>query len=61
MHKKTIRHNSACVIQIWLSFKRVITVRIAYISKIFPNASKIIQLFSKFRILVKLLKGLISD
>ena len=26
------RHNPACVIQKWLRFKRVITVRLAYIS-----------------------------
>ena len=33
------RHNSACVIQKWLKFKRVIIVRLAYISYIFPNRS----------------------
>ena len=38
------RHNSACVIQKWLWLKKVITVRLAYISYIFPNGSKIIQL-----------------
>ena len=36
------RHNSACVVQIWLRFKRVIIVRLAYISLIFPNGSKVI-------------------
>ena len=42
-------HNSACVIQKWLKLKRVITVRLACISEIFPNGSKIIQLlFSKY-------------
>ena len=51
------RHNSACFIQKWLRSKRVITVRLAYISKIFPNGSKIIQLlFSKSCILVNCLK-----
>ena len=30
--KKPFRHNSACVIQKRLRFKRVITVRLAYIS-----------------------------
>ena len=37
-----LRHNSACIIQMWLRFKKVITVRLAYISLIFPNVSKII-------------------
>ena len=52
------RCNSACVIEKWLRFKRVvITIRLAYISKIFPNGSIIIQLlFSKSSILVNLLK-----
>ena len=36
------RHNSACIIQKWLKFKRVINGRLAYISSIFPNGSKII-------------------
>ena len=36
------RYNSACVVQIWLRFKRVIIVRLAYISLIFPNGSKVI-------------------
>ena len=35
-------HNSVSVIQKWLRFKRAITVRLAYISEIFPNGSKII-------------------
>ena len=39
------RHNSACVIQKWLTLKRIITVTLSYISWIFPNGSKIIQLF----------------
>ena len=30
--KMSYRHNSTCVIQKWLRFKRVITVRLAYIS-----------------------------
>ena len=43
------RHNSAQVIQERLKFKRVvITFRLAYVSKLFPNGFKIIQLlFSK--------------
>ena len=40
----TFRHNSACVIQNWLRLKRIITVRLVYISEIFPNVSKITQL-----------------
>ena len=41
----SFRHNSACVIQKWLKFRRVIiTVRLAYILSIFPNGSKIIEL-----------------
>ena len=28
----SFKHNSACVIQKWLRFKRVITVKLAYIS-----------------------------
>ena len=36
------KHNSACIIQKWLRFKRVIIVRLAYILLIFPNGSKII-------------------
>ena len=51
-----LRHNSACVIQKWLRFKRVITVRLAYISKIFRNGSKLIELFFKSCILVNLFK-----
>ena len=31
------RYNSACIMQRWLRFKRVITIKLAYISKIFPN------------------------
>ena len=38
------RHYAVCVIQKWLRFKRVATVRLGYISYIFPNGSKIIQL-----------------
>ena len=38
-------YDSACAIQKWLRFKRVITVRLAYIAYLFPNESKIIQLF----------------
>ena len=36
------RHDSACAIQKWLRFKRVISVRFAYISEMFPSGSKII-------------------
>ena len=36
-------------------FKRLITVRLAYILQIVPQRSKIIQLFSKSSILVNLL------
>ena len=51
------RHNSPCVIQKWLRFRWVITVRLAYVLKLFPNDSKIIQLlFFKSCILVTLLK-----
>ena len=51
------RDNSACVIQKWFRFKRVIPVRLAYILSIFPNRSKIILLlFSKSCIFVNLLK-----
>ena len=52
------RLNSACVIQSVLRFKSVvITVTLAYISKIFPSESKIIQLlFSKSSILLNLIK-----
>ena len=46
------RHNSTCIIQRWLRFKKVITVRLACISLIFPNRSK----FSKSCILVNSLK-----
>ena len=31
------RHISTCIIQKWLKFKKVITVRLAYILLIFPN------------------------
>ena len=34
------RHNSACVIQKWLRFKKVITVRLAYKSCILVNCLK---------------------
>ena len=41
--KLASRHTSACVmIKKWLKFKRVITVRLNYFSKIFANGSKII-------------------
>ena len=51
------RQNSACLIQKWLRLKRVITVRLPYISQIFPNGSKTIQLLlSKSCILVNYLK-----
>ena len=46
------RHNSTCIIQRWLRFKKVITVRLACISLIFPNRSN----FSKSCILVNSLK-----
>ena len=36
------KDNSAFVIQKWLKFKKFITVRLAYISCIFPNGSQII-------------------
>ena len=43
------RHNSACIVQKWLRFKRVTIVRLAYISLIFPNRSNIIELlFSNY-------------
>ena len=38
------RDSSACITQKWFRFKRVITVGLEYISKIFPNGSKIIKL-----------------
>ena len=48
------RHYSACVIQKWLRrLKRVITVKLAYISQIFLNGSEIMELlFSKSCVLV---------
>ena len=36
------RDSSACITQKWFRFKRVITLE--YISKIFPNGSKIVKL-----------------
>ena len=34
----SVKHNSACVmIKKWLRFKRVIPVRLVFISKIFPT------------------------
>ena len=36
------RHNSAGIIQKWLRLKRLIIVRLGYISLIFPNGCKII-------------------
>ena len=41
------RHNSACIIQQWLRFKRVITVGLAHISWIFPNGSKNLYLIEE--------------
>ena len=38
------RHNSACVIQKLLRIKRIIIVRLEYISLIFFNGSKIIYI-----------------
>ena len=57
------RHNSACVIQKWLRFKRATTVRLAYISKVFPNGSKIIQLLFTCKLLKKelLKKEVLND
>ena len=37
------RHNSACIIQKWFRFKRVVIVKSGYISLIFPNGSNIIS------------------
>ena len=34
------RRNSAYIVQKWLRFKRVIIVRLAFISLIFPSGSK---------------------
>ena len=51
------RRKPTCVIQKQLRFKKAITARLAYMSHIFPDGSKIIQKsFSKSGILVKLLK-----
>ena len=52
------RHNSACIIQKLLRIKRIIIVRLAYISLIFPNGSRIIYIIivSKSCILVSSLK-----
>ena len=57
------RHNLACVIQKWLRFKSATTVRLAYISKIFPNGSKIIQLLFTCELLKKKLlkKEVLND
>ena len=50
-------HNSACVIQNWSRYKLGLHSQIAYISKIFPSRSKIIQLlFSRSSILVHCLE-----
>ena len=50
-------HNSACIIQNWSRYKLGLQSQIAYISKIFPNRSKIIQLlFSRSSILVHCLE-----
>ena len=38
------RVSSACITQKWFRFKRIITVGLEYISKIFPSGSKIIKL-----------------
>ena len=45
------RHNSACVIQKWLRFKRFIIVRLAYVSLIFPNGSKIFNYYNYYFII----------
>ena len=42
------RHNSACIIQKLLRIKKIIIVRLAYISLIFPNGSRIIYIIIVF-------------
>ena len=41
-------HNSACIIQKFISIRRTLIVRLAYISLIFPYGSKIIYIIIVF-------------